>query len=315
MEIVILPLSLISLLAIAIMLGTLIIAYIRKIMMTYALLIANLLVFSLSLFFSNTLIVELGFRPAYLSTEFSPQLYTLFTSMFIHSGLLHILGNMLVLFFMGIPLEQRIGRKKFIIIYLLTGVCATLAFSIVNLGSDILLVGASGAIFGILGAFAYSYPRDEIVMPIPVFILMIVRIKVIIGVLIFAAMESVFVLLGTEDGTAHVAHIGGLVVGVLLAALIVGKQGDRLKKTEGMAQYDTTIPTGDTINFSNLQPLAQTTELQKILQRIEQENVRQVRDIWLEHFLEKATCPVCKKPLNHVQRKIWCEQEHFRTTY
>jgi membrane associated rhomboid family serine protease len=315
MEIVVLPLSLISLLAIAIMIGTLIVAYVRKIMMTYALLIANLLVFSLSLFFSDTLIAELGFRPVYLSTEFSPQLYTLFTSMFIHSGVLHILGNMLVLFFMGVPFEQRIGRKKFIIIYLFTGVCATLAFSFVNLGSDVLLVGASGAIFGILGAFAYSYPRDEIVMPIPVFILMIVRIKVIIGVLIFAAMESVFVLLGTEDGTAHVAHIGGLVVGVLLAALIVGKQGDRLKKTEGMAQYDTAIPTGDTINFSNLQPLAQTTDLQKMLQRIEQENVRQVRDIWLEHFLEKATCPVCKKPLNHVQRKIWCDQEHFRTTY
>jgi membrane associated rhomboid family serine protease len=315
MEIIVLPLSVISLVAIALMLGTLIVAYIRKIMMTYTLLIANLLVFLLLLFFSDTLIGELGFRPAYLSAEFFPQMYTLITSMFIHSGLLHILGNMLVLFFMGIPFEQRIGRKKFIIIYLLTGVCATLTFSFVHLGSYILLVGASGAIFGILGAFAYSYPRDEIVMPIPVFILMIVRIKVIIGVLIFAAMESVFVLLGTEDGTAHVAHIGGLVAGVLLAALIVGKQGDRLKKNEGMAQYDTAIPTSDTINFSHLQPLAQTTELQKILQRIEQENVRQVRDIWLEHFLEKAICPVCRKPLNHFQRNIWCEQEHFRTTY
>jgi membrane associated rhomboid family serine protease len=315
MEIVVLPLSLISLLAIALMIGTLIVAAVRKIMMTYALLIANLIVFSLSLFFSDTLISELGFRPAYLSAQLFPQLYTLFTSMFIHSGLLHILGNMLVLFFMGIAFEQRIGRKKFLIIYLLTGVCATITFSVVNLGSDILLVGASGAIFGILGAFAYSYPLDEIVMPIPIIILMMVRIKVIIGVLIFALMETVFVLLGTEDGTAHVAHIGGLVFGVLIAALVVGKQGDRLKKTEGMARFDTAIPTGDSIDFSHLQPLAQTTDLQKILQRIEKENVRQVRDIWLEHFLEKVTCPVCKKPLNHFQRNIWCDQEHFRTTY
>jgi membrane associated rhomboid family serine protease len=315
MEIIVLPLSLVSLLAIALMLGTLVVLYLRKIMVTYALLISNLLVFCLSLFFSDTLIGELGFRPAYLSVQYSPQLYTLFTSMFIHSGLLHILGNMLVLFFMGIAFEQRIGRKKFILIYLLTGVAATLTFSFVHLGSDILLVGASGAIFGILGAFAYSYPLDEIVMPIPIFILMMVRIKVIIGVLIFAAMESVFVLLGTEDGTAHVAHIGGLVFGVLLAALLVGRQGDRLKKTEGMARFDTAIPTTDTIDFSHLQPLAQTNELQKILQRVEHENVRQVRDIWLEHFLEKITCPVCRKPLNHFQRTIWCDQEHFRTTY
>jgi rhomboid family protein len=315
MEIVVQQLSIISLVAIALMLGTLIVAYVRKIMVTYALLIANLFVFFLSLFFSDTLIYELGFKPEYLSIQLSPQLYTLFTSMFVHSGLLHILGNMLVLFFMGIAFEQRIGRKKFILIYFLTGVIATLTFSVIHLGSDILLVGASGAIFGILGAFAYSYPRDEIVMPIPVIILMMVRIKVIIGVLIFAALESVFVLLGTEDGTAHVAHIGGLVGGVLLAAILVGKQGDRLKKTEGMAQYDTAIPTTDTIDFSHLQPLAQTTELKKMLQRIEHENVRQVRDIWLEYFLEKTTCPVCRKPLNHFKRTIWCEQEHFRTTF
>jgi len=309
-------LSFISLLAIALILGTLIVAYVRKVMMTYALLIANLLVFALSLLFQDLLISELGFRPAYLSVQYIPQLlYTLFTSMFVHSGLLHILGNMLVLFFMGIAFEQRIGRKKFILIYLLTGVIATLTFSFVHLGSDILLVGASGAIFGILGAFAYSYPRDEIVMPIPVFILMMVRIKVIIGVLIFAAMESLFVLVGTEDGTAHIAHIGGLVAGVLLAAYFVGKQGDRLKKNEGLAQYDTKIPTTDTINFSSLKPLAQTTDLQKMLQRIEHENVRQVRDVWLEHFLEKVTCPVCSKPLNHFRRTVWCDQEHFRTTY
>jgi len=55
--------------------------------------------------------------------------------------------------------------------------------------------------------------------------------------------------------------------------------------------------------------------LKKILQHVEKENVLQVRDMWLEHFLEKVTCPVCNKPLNHFDRKIWCEQEHFRTDY
>jgi membrane associated rhomboid family serine protease len=313
MELIILSFP--SLIAISIMIGALLIGYLKKVMMTYIIILANLFVFILTMIYPTQITNELGFRPIYLSINLAPQLYTLFTSMFIHSGFLHILGNMFVLFFMGIAFEQRIGRKKFLLIYLLTGVFAALTFSVIHLESDILLVGASGAIFGILGAFAYSYPRDEIVMPIPVIILMMVRIKVIIGVLIFAAIESFFVLLGTEDGTAHVAHIGGLVAGVVLAAYLVGKQGDRLKKTEGLAQYNTTIPTTDTINFSHLQELAKTPDLKKMLQRVEHETVRQVRDVWLEHFLEKATCPVCSKPLNHFQRTIWCDQEHFRTQY
>ncbi|DAC72101.1 MAG TPA: hypothetical protein DSN98_06845, partial [Thermoplasmata archaeon] len=107
MEIIFLQPSLISLVAIAIMVGTIVIAYLRKISMTYAIIIANLFVFLVSLFYENQIIGELGFRPAYLSVEQIPQIYTLFTSMFVHSGFLHILGNMFVFFFMGIAFEQR----------------------------------------------------------------------------------------------------------------------------------------------------------------------------------------------------------------
>jgi membrane associated rhomboid family serine protease len=315
MEIIFFQPSLISLICIGIIIGVLVLAYIKKVMLTYALIIVNLIVFGLTFFFYKEIIGELGFRPGYLTVQLFPQLYTLFTSMFVHSGFLHIFGNMLVFFFMGIAFEQRIGRKKFLIIYLITGVCGALTHSLLNLGSPILLVGASGAIFGILGAFAYSYPRDEIVMPIPVGIMFITRVKVIVGVIIFAAMETVIVFLGNPDSTAHFAHFGGLASGVILAALLIGRQGDRLKKTEGMASYDTTIPKSDTIDFSHLKDLANTPDLKKMLQRIEQETVRQVRDMWLEHFIEKATCPVCRKPLNHFDRNIWCEEDHFRTSY
>jgi DNA repair exonuclease SbcCD ATPase subunit len=58
-----------------------------------------------------------------------------------------------------------------------------------------------------------------------------------------------------------------------------------------------------------------TPEQSKILQRIENENVKQVRDMWLDHFLEKVTCPVCNRPLIHLNRKIRCEQNHFETEY
>jgi membrane associated rhomboid family serine protease len=311
-----LPISPVSLIAIAIMIITLIIGLWRKFTMTYVIIIANFLVFAITIFFQKEIIGELGFRPAYLSGEYFPQIYTLFTSMFVHSGYLHILGNMLVFFFIGAAFEQRIGPKKFLAIYLITGVIGALTFSAVNLNSIVPLVGASGAIFGVLGAFAYSYPRDEVVMPVPIGIMIIMRIKVIYATIIFAVVETIIVYLSGRDNVAHLAHFGGLVSGVIFAALLVGKQGEKIKNTPGTISYNPTqISTSEKINFSHLNELARTPDLKKILERSEQENVRQVRDIWLDHFLEKVTCPICGKPLNHFERKIWCEDEHFRTDY
>jgi len=316
MEIVFLQPSLISLVVIAIMIGTIVIAYLKKISLTYAIIIANLFVFLVSLFFENQIIRDLGFRPAYLSFELFPNIYTLFTSMFVHSGFLHILGNMFVFFFMGIAFEQRIGRKKFLAIYLITGVCGALTHSVLNLGSWIPLVGASGAIFGILGAFAYAYPRDEVVMPVPIGIMFIMRIKVIYATILFAVLETVIVMFSIQDSTAHFAHLGGLASGVVLAAVLIGKKAEKTKQANPAGSLDYMhIKKSDIINFSHLKELVKTPELKKILHNVEKENVLQVRDMWLEHFLEKVTCPVCNKPLNHLDRKIWCEQEHFRTDY
>ena len=311
MEIPLLPL-----IAILIMIGTLVVAYWRKLMMTYAIIIANFLVFVLSIFYPNEIIGDLGFRPAYLSIDQLPQLYTLFTSMFVHSGFLHILGNMFVFFFMGVAFEQRIGRKKFLVIYLITGICGALTHSALNLNSGIPVVGASGAIFGILGAFAYAYPRDEVVMPVPLGIMLIMRIKVIYATILFAILETVVVIFSVQDSTAHFAHLGGLVSGVLLAAVLIGKKAEKMKQSNnpGSADY-MQINKSDAINFSHLAELVKTPEMKKIFQHIEKENVLQVRNMWLDHFLEKVTCPVCNKPLNHLERKIWCEQNHFQTDY
>ena len=315
-----LSISTISLLAIAIMILSLLIGVWRKIMLTYTIIIANFLVFVLTIFFHDTIIRELGFSSSYLSLSQFPQMYTILTSMFVHDGFLHILGNMLVFFFMGIAFEQRIGRKKFLIIYFITGIVAALTQSLVNWGNPLLLIGASGAIFGILGAFAYSYPRDEVVMPIPIGIMFIMRIKVIYATIIFAAMETIIVYIDSlsklQDNTAHFAHFGGLVGGVLLAAILVGKQGEKTKKSDHAGSYNyMKITKADAINFSQLQQLATTPELQKILGRTEHEDVLQVRDMWLDHFLQKISCPKCGKPLNHLERNIWCDDEHFRISY
>ena len=316
MDVVFLQPSLISLVAIAIMIGTLVVAYLKKITLTYSIIIANFFVFLISLFFRTQIINELGFRPIYLSLEMFPNVYTLFTSMFVHSDFLHILGNMFVFFFMGIAFDQRIGPKKFLLIYLITGVCGALTHSLLNIDSAIPLIGASGAIFGILGAFAYAYPKDEIVMPVPIGIMFIMRIKVIYATILFAVFETVIVMFSVEDSTAHFAHLGGLASGVILAAILLRNRAEKQTQTTSIRPMDyMQIKKDDTINFSHLTKLVKTPEEKKILQRIEKEDVLQVRNMWLDHFLEKITCPVCNKPLNHLDRKIWCEQNHFQTEY
>jgi len=318
MDIVILPISLVSIIAICVIIGTLVIAYAKKLLITYALIFANFIVFVISVIFPEV-IYDLGFRPIYLSPEFMPQLYTLFTSMFIHGGFLHIIGNMMVFFFVGMAFEQRIGWKKFLTIYLLTGVCGALTHSLLNLGSGIVLIGASGAIFGILGAFAFSYPRDEVVMPIPLGIIMVFRrIKVVYAVLIFAVMETVIVMLDVQDTTAHFAHIGGLVSGVVIAAIIIKNKRTGTGNTASAETiyYDSYHSSKlRKINFSVLRKLATTPDLVDELKRIESETLPQVRDVWLEHFLDRTKCPRCNKPLSHFDGKTWCEDCGFKIEY
>jgi len=324
MDIVMVEIDPVSILAIGIMIGSLVVAYVKKWMMTYALMVANFAVFILSNIFyiqigpysQSIIIMDLGFRPIYLSIEYFPQIYTLFTSMFVHGGFAHIIGNMIIFFFLGMAFEQRIGAKKFLIIYLITGVCGALTHSLLNIGSAVPLIGASGAIFGIMGAFAFSYPRDEIVMPIPLVIIMLLRrVKVIYAVILFAALETVIVMFDVQDNTAHFAHLGGLISGFILAAILIGRKKTHTEKGQTI-YYDSYNPTSPSkIDYGKLRKLATTPELKEMLNRVESETVPQVRDVWLEHFFERAICPKCSNSLNHFDKKIWCEHCGFRSSY
>jgi len=218
---------------------------------------------------------------------------------------------------MGIAFEQRIGWKKFLLIYLLTGVFGALTHSVINLGSPIPLVGASGAIFGILGAFAFAYPWDEVVMPIPVVIMIITKIKVIYAAIIFMVVETVIVSIDVPDSTAHFAHFGGLISGVILAAVLLKRRSREESETsKNPVYYDPSAEQkARKINFENLRNLGQTPEQKEMLDKVEKETVPQVRDIWIEHLIEKTACPKCGKPLYHLDRRIWCENCDFRTDY
>ena len=234
MAVEVIPIDTVSIIALLSIIIILIIGIVKKITMTFILIFANVIVFVFTLFtienyelygFYGPIIGDLGFRPLYLSFEYSPQLYTLFSSMFVHGDFVHIFGNMFIFLFIGIPFEQRIGWKKFLIIYIGAGLCGTLAHSMMNLdpvNNGILLIGASGAIFGVMGAFAYLYPNDEIVMPIPLGILMLIRrVRVVYAVALFALFETIIVLIGVQDSTAHFAHLGGLLGGFLIAYFYV----------------------------------------------------------------------------------------------
>lgn len=319
MDIEILPLHWSSILAICIMIGVLIFSYFKKWMITHGLIIANFVVFFITVFFYKEIVfgyvngafgAGLAFKPIYLSVENSPQLYTLFTSMFIHADFLHIFGNIIVFFFIGIAFENRIGWKKFIIIYILSGICGTITHSLMNPGSSTPLIGASGAIFGIMGAFAFSHPRDEIVMPV---VFIITRVKVIYGVLIFALLETFIVILSVQDQTAHFAHFGGLIGGFIIAAIIL--RNKRTHTKEGKTIYYDSFADRKlkNIDFSTLKKLADTPGLKEMLEKIEKETIPQVQEMWLERFIEKAVCPKCKNKLNYFEGKVWCENCKFKT--
>lgn len=326
MDIVLIQQHWAALLCICIMIGAIFIGIIKKFMITYVLIVSNIVIFIITWIYYNEIVygivdgsqlyAGLGFRSIFLSTEYFPQVYTLFTSMFIHGGFAHIFGNMIVFFFVGLPFEQRIGWKNFLIIYLVTGVCGALTHSLLNLESTVPLIGASGAIFGIMGAFAFSYPRDEIVMPIGIGIMFLTRIKVMYAVIFFAALETVIVWLNdVADNTAHFAHLGGLISGFILAALLLRKQKTHTKlgKTIYYDSYSPQRPRD--IDMGNLKKFATTQELKDMLNKIENETVPQVKDVWIEHFFDKAICPKCGKPLYHFEGKIWCENCGFRTSY
>ena len=327
MDIVILQLELVSIIAICIMIGTIVFAYYKKWMMIYAIIITNFIVFVLSLAFAREIIGDLAFRPIYLSLDFFPQIYTLFTSMFLHStsDFFHIIFNTLMFVLIAPHFEGRIGRNKFLGVYLITGVCAALFHSLlvpflpspIHFDPRIGLIGASGAISGVLGAYAYAYPRDKVFFPVGFFIM---KIPILFAGIIFIGIQSVYVFIGSDPSIAYLAHIGGFISGVILsAALIKSRVKEEFKSTTAVdhsTYYDPVYSQKPrNIDFSNLEKLATTKEQKEILKRIENETVMQVREIWLEHFLEKITCPHCNKPLNHSDGKIWCEENHFRTKY
>ena len=155
-----------------------------------------------------------GYRPAQGSIT------DLLFAMFLHGGFMHLFGNMLFLWIYGDNVEHRLGPVPFVFWYLLTGVAATLFHAAVFLSSDVPLVGASGAISGVLGFYFIWFPRNtvRVLAFLPPFLMQVFQIpaRFVLGVYLFLDNVVPFFLAG-EGGVAHGAHIGGFLAGGAVA--------------------------------------------------------------------------------------------------
>ena len=190
---------------------------------TYVLIALNVLVFFLELSNGEAFIERWAFIPTRFLADPVGDSVTLFTSMFMHAGWAHLLGNMLYLWIFGDNVEDRLGHGLYFVFYILCGLAATFAQLAISLGSSVANVGASGAIAGVLGAYLIMFPRGRVNVLLGRFVTPMSALIVIgfwIVIQIFSQI-SVFSA-GSQDqgGVAYMAHIGGFVAGLVLAFLL-----------------------------------------------------------------------------------------------
>lgn len=199
-------------------------------LVTYALIALNALFFFLEMNGGEAFIMKWAFVPSRFLADPIGDFPTLFTSMFMHAGWLHLGSNMLYLWIFGDNVEDRFGQVKFIIFYLLAGLAATAAQLAFSLDSNIPNLGASGAIAGVLGAYLVMFPRGRVsvlqgqrVIPMPALI--------VIGFwFVLQLFSGIGSLASTADtgGVAYMAHIGGFVAGFVLTFVFRGNNAPRL---------------------------------------------------------------------------------------
>jgi membrane associated rhomboid family serine protease len=186
---------------------------------TYLLVAINVLIFLIELSIGEAFIIQWAFVPTRFLANPTIDFPTLFTSMFMHGGLLHLGGNMLYLWIFGDNVEDNFGHPKFLIFYLLCGIAATATQFAVSPNSNIPNLGASGAIAGALGAYILLFPKKRVqvlagrgIIPVPA----IIVIGFWFVLQLFSGIGSLYY---SPDlgGIAYMAHVGGFIAGLALA--------------------------------------------------------------------------------------------------
>ena len=284
-----------SLLVIVIIAATLGLAFLKRFELTPLLVLGNLAIFFVMLFTDQWAVFrDLAFQPVDLQN--GTALYTMFTSMFVHYNFAHVIGNMLFLFFLGSPLESRIGKRRFAAVYFSAGILgsllAALYFILINGDLSILMLGASGAISGAVGTLLVLYPRDEI----PMFLgpLFLPRVPVWLAAFSWFILDVLLVFM-TSPSVSWQAHLGGFMAG-MAAGLLLGRRAEEARIREEAPR-----------DYSKLEALATTPQLRSALDRIRDEGHSDVRKVWLEYFAEHATCPQCGGKMKYRKDRFVCQ--------
>ena len=237
------------------------------------LLYANVAAFVVTQFLTPQITSALVLRPAFIYV----QPWTLVTYMFLHAGWMHLIFNMLGLFFFGPRLESRLGSRNFLLLYFASGIAGALLsliatlFGLMHPGTGI--VGASGAVFGVLLGFALYWPREQIyiwgVLP--------VQARVLVVVMTVLSLYGGFT--GAQAGVAHFAHLGGFAGGYLFLKWIEHRSPARRfkKKVEASARRPSGGSGADLkrwkgIRREEMHPVNRE-ELDRVLAKIDEEGV------------------------------------------
>jgi len=202
--------------------------------LTILLIVANVAVFayqvSLGPVNMQAFVEKMAVIPSQITHGFALNEYpTLLTSLFLHGGLLHLIFNMLFLWIFGNNIEDALGHLPFVLFYLLCGIAASMAHIVLHAPSEVPVIGASGAISGVLGAYLILYPRARVLAAIPIlFFIRIVRVPAAFLLIVWIALQVLYGLpslqlrdAATGAGVAWFAHIGGFAAGIALLPLFL----------------------------------------------------------------------------------------------
>ncbi len=226
------------------------------------------------------LIDSLGFSPRAIVDDYGYHRFV--TSTMLHADGFHLIMNFIGLFLLGTQLERKVGWQRFLVLYFGSGIIAGAVvlmvspFEILGQSMDTVSIGASGCIYGILGAYWFLYPRDQIVFPL----IIIKKWPISLIVAIYIGITALFIILDSDSNVSHIAHFAGFVGAFPIAALVRPRPVEEktgLKKAK----------------VDDLKPLARTKEQKKALERVMKADEPEVRDAWLEDLFRKVDCPKC----------------------
>jgi membrane associated rhomboid family serine protease len=207
----------------------------RTPVINYLIIAANVLMFLWELSLGPNVqqaLYEVAFVPRrfWIPGYLLPNIITIFVSMFLHGGFLHIASNMLYLWIFGDNIEDRLGHGRYLLFYFLCGFGATLTHAFFNAASNVPAIGASGAIAGVLGAYLVLYPKQRVTTLIPIVVFVIIREIPAVFLLGFWFVLQLFAGVGSlgvseaevTGGVAYFAHIGGFILGMILILVMGG---------------------------------------------------------------------------------------------